>query len=131
MVGQPKHAAWMSFDKTVGRYIAIHSGHTSNHGHASDMNELMNTEAPTDDSPVFNQHMSCNLDAIGHHDVVPKPAVMTKMAVRHQQVVIAYPGLLSLVGGAINSDAFTNGVVVTNHNLRWRSFVFQILRFLP
>jgi hypothetical protein len=72
-----------------------------------------------------------NLDAIRHHNVVSKQTVMPKVAVSHEQIVVTDPSLLSFISGTINRDAFTNGVVITNHNLRPSAFVFQILRFLP
>jgi hypothetical protein len=56
---------------------------------------------------------------------------MAKVAISHEQVVVTDPSLLTFISGTINRDAFTNGVVITNHNLCWSTFVFQILRFLP
>jgi hypothetical protein len=33
----------MTFNETVGRNITIHTGHAANHGHAADVDKLMNS----------------------------------------------------------------------------------------
>ena len=75
--------------------------------------------------------MACNLDAIRHHNIISKQTIMPKVAISHEQIVIPNSSLLPFIGSTVNRDAFTNGVVITNDNLRRSAFVFQILRFLP
>jgi hypothetical protein len=36
------HPAWMTFYKAIRRNITIHTSHAANHGHATNVNELMN-----------------------------------------------------------------------------------------
>jgi hypothetical protein len=61
---EPPHPAWMPFHEAVRRHITINTGHATNHGHATDMDELVDSQTATDHSPIFNQNVACNLDAI-------------------------------------------------------------------
>jgi hypothetical protein len=58
------HPAWMPFHEAVGRNITIHTGHATNHGHATDVDELVDSQTATNHSPIFNQNVACDLDAI-------------------------------------------------------------------
>ena len=68
---------------------------------------------------------------IGHHDAIAQQTVMPQMAVGHQKVVVANTGLLPLVSRPIDRDAFTDGVVMSDHHLCRSSLVLEILRLQP
>ena len=90
----------------------------------------MDAQATTDHRPVFDQHMARHLDAVRHHDAIAQLTVVAEMAVGHQQIVITDSGLFALIGGSVDRDALADGVVISDHHLRGRTFVFQILGFL-
>jgi hypothetical protein len=37
------HSAWVTFYEAVGRNITIHASHATNHGHSTDVDELVNS----------------------------------------------------------------------------------------
>ena len=119
----------MTFHQAVGRNIPLNTGHPTHHGHGADMDELVDAEATSDHGPVFNDHVAGHLNRIRHHDSVAQFTVVAQMAIRHQQVVITHNRALSLIGGAVDGDAFPNGVAITDHHFRGSTLVLEILRF--
>ena len=94
------------------------------------MNELVNAQATTNHGTIFNHHMARHLDGIGHDDVVGQLALVAEMAVGHQQIAITDAGDFTLVGAAVDRDALSDGVLITNHHLSRCSAVLEVLGLL-
>merc|ERR1712185_178342 len=120
----------MTFHQAVRGHITVHPGHAAHHGHTTDVDELMDAKAAADHRPVFDDHVTGHLDGIGHHDPVPQLAVVTEMAIGHQQVAVADPRHLPFIGGAVDRHALSEGVAITDHHLRQRTPVLEVLGFL-
>ncbi len=76
------------------------------------MAELMDERSATDDGIIVDLHLACKLCGITHHHVVAHDAVVSYVAVGHDQAVAAHDG--ASAGGCATVDCHTlaqSGVV--------------------
>ena len=87
---------------------------------AADGGKMVNSNATAQGRIVLDTNVTAEHDRIGHDDSILDEAIVRHVRIGHE-VTIAADGGNSLVflGPAINGDAFTKDVRVTNHDLGW------------
>ena len=98
----------------IRRDVFVNLRSTLNHHMGADMAELMHECATADDSEVIDLHLTCQLRAVRHNDVVMQDAIMRDMAVRHDQIVGANDGFSFGSSTAMDGDELTEDTVISD-----------------
>lgn len=87
---------------------------------AADGGKVVNSDAAAQGRIVFDTNVTTEHDRIGHDDSILDEAIVRHVRIGHEVAIAADGGnALVFLGPAIDSDAFTKDVRVTNHDLGW------------
>ncbi|MNT17484.1 hypothetical protein D3C72_1526340 [compost metagenome] len=108
--------------------LADRSAHTGK-AVSADVAILVNQGESGKDCPVIHVHMPGQRGVVDQNAVIADDAVMPDVGISHDQVVIAQRGFRTVLHGAtVNGHAFTDDIVVTDHQASFFAFVLQIGR---
>src|SRR5690606_35928834 len=114
-------------DHHVSRNILTDRGAHTAKTVSSDFTKLVHQRETAEDCPITDMHMASQGGVINQNTVIADHAVVTNMNVSHQQIIIANGSLAAVLNGtAMNGDAFTNNVVVTNHQASCFTLILQV-----
>jgi hypothetical protein len=71
--------------------------------------------------------VASHLGVVAHDTVVSHDAIVRNMAVGHDETVISYHGLPSVLGSPVDGNKFPDGGIVADFNGGLLSFKFQVL----
>src|ERR1022692_420084 len=72
--------------------------------------------------------MTCNLCVIAHDAIASDEAIMSQMAISHDQAIFPNLRFATVFSATVDSNKLTNGCLIANLNQRVFTFKFQILR---
>jgi hypothetical protein len=99
---------------------------------AADSDELMDPGHCSQSGIIPNLHVSCQGDHIRYDDVVAQPAIVTHMAVSHDETVIANDCLAaSFCRPSVNRYEFPNNRILTDLQIGFFSLIAKMLGGSP
>ena len=99
----------------IGRNVLQHDGAGAGHGVRPDLAELVNLRVATQDDPVTDVDVTCQVGGVGEDGVVAHHAVMRDVDIGHDPVVVTDPGGAAVLHGApVDGDALADGVAVAD-----------------
>lgn len=125
---EPYDAGRIAIRDDVRADVLHDLGHAANHGAGTDLDELVKAAHAADDRMVFDSDMTCRAREGGHDDVVTEAAVMCDMGIGLQHIVRADACLAVFSGRSVNSDVFTEKIVIADDDGAVFVCKFQILR---
>src|SRR5690554_5231977 len=97
----------------------------------TDFAKLMHQGKTTQNCPITNMYMARKCGVVNQNTVITKHAIVTNMHICHQQIVVADGGFMAILNGAaMDGDALTNNIVITDYQTSRFAFVFQVRRVL-
>ena len=81
-----------TFDEAEWRDIASDFGKSANHGHLADAAELVDSRHAANVNEVFDRHVSSYADRIGDGDLIVHMAVVSDVAISHDEAIVADDG---------------------------------------
>jgi len=124
-------ASWSSrkaFGQHEWWHVLKNSRETAYKAIAADRSKVMDSDSATQGRIMFDSNMPPEHNGIGHDDAVLNDTIMSNVRICHEVAVMA-DGSNPLVffGASIDGDAFTENVGISDHDLRWRALIGQIL----
>merc|ERR1711941_124346 len=90
--------------------------------------KLMDLGAASQNSPVANAYMTCQVRVVSQHTVITHNTVMRNVDIDHQQVVIAHFGQPFILNGtAMKRTGFSDHIIITDNQACGFSSVLFVL----
>ena len=96
------------------RKVLTDLAHTADHCVASHAAELVSPRASADNRPVTEMNVARQLDRVGADHMVAKHDTMRRMAIGHEEDIVAENRLLSVRSSQVNRRKLTNDRAVPN-----------------
>lgn len=111
------------------RNVLACAGAAANHDVTTNVAELMNQDVGAENGKVIDDHLSGNFRGVTNDASVPKDYVVCDVHSLHEKIVAADNGFAFCRSTSIDSDVFSNGVVVADFSGGFLSLELQVLRY--